>query len=430
MAEHITVRIPELPAVSDEHPLTLADTFPLWSADDNITRHTTLSKLREFIATGGGPTAAPIVIGNTIYHTVTVGEAGDGEETILSIPSLAGKNYKLRRDGSDMEPGIAFNNLSAGGLQLIRPFDYLVAGQLYVFDLFELAGGSSTPGSGSGSLYKGVIRVDTNKLMAPGDMNKIMQLRGGASAITLTLPDGSLIPANSLTIIESNILNDKHNAVTTSGGQYIYMNGASYNTIYPGIGESVWLYFDEDGWYILNDFGGIYRELGNIVPVYKAGPNDLVLDGSLVSRADNARLWQVVQGFGSSLVSDTTWNTADALVAGRTVQKPYRGCFSTGDGSTTFRLPDYRNMTLRGLKSLIGGDTERFLNRPGGYQRHEFESHDHDVQPPNSNSDSGSGKTATGNDSPEGSIAPYSTSAVGGAETRMDNIGVIWVIKR
>ncbi|MBO9659180.1 MAG: hypothetical protein J7527_10185, partial [Chitinophagaceae bacterium] len=65
----------------------------------------------------------------------------------------------------------------------------------------------------------------------------------------------------------------------------------------------------------------------------------------------------------------------------------------------------------------------------GGFQRHEFEEHDHTVKPPDSNSAAGFGKSTTGNDAPENTgIESFNSGKAGGIETRMDNIGILWVI--
>lgn len=57
--------------------------------------------------------------------------------------------------------------------------------------------------------------------------------------------------------------------------------------------------------------------------------------GVLLSRATYANLWAHAQASGA-LVSDATW------LAGRP------GAWSTGDGSTTFRTPNFRGLFMRG----------------------------------------------------------------------------------
>jgi hypothetical protein len=75
----------------------------------------------------------------------------------------------------------------------------------------------------------------------------------------------------------------------------------------------------------------------------------LFCDGSLISRATYADLWAYAQAVGAT--DETTW-------AGG-----YFGYFSTGNGSTTFRIPDLRGLFLRGLDNGRGLDP----SRPWGY---------------------------------------------------------------
>ncbi|MBR8322236.1 MULTISPECIES: phage tail protein [Burkholderia cepacia complex] len=60
----------------------------------------------------------------------------------------------------------------------------------------------------------------------------------------------------------------------------------------------------------------------------------LKANGTLVNRADYPALWAYAQASGT-LVSDDEWS------------KERWGCFSTGDGSTTFRLPELRGEFIR-----------------------------------------------------------------------------------
>jgi hypothetical protein len=184
---------------------------------------------------------------------------------------------------------------------------------------------------------------------------------------------------------------------------------------------------------VINDFSEIYKRVGKVQSSYAPEIDELVGNGALVSRAQYPRLWEKAQTFGASLVSEATWNTASAVVAGRTVLRPYRGCFSTGDGSTTFRIPDLMNVTLRGIKSESGTDTERLLNKAGGFQRHEVVAHTHDIIVPpgkTSQTDSGNGRFVGGSDNFEPiPMNTITSESFGGAETRMDNVGILWTIK-
>lgn len=86
----------------------------------------------------------------------------------------------------------------------------------------------------------------------------------------------------------------------------------------------------------------------------------LKLNGQLVSRTTYATLFAFASAAG--LVSEATWSAGSY------------GCFSVGDGATTFRVPDLRGMHIRGLDESRGIDTGRSL---GVFQDHQLLQHNH-----------------------------------------------------
>jgi hypothetical protein len=84
-------------------------------------------------------------------------------------------------------------------------------------------------------------------------------------------------------------------------------------------------------------------------------------NGALVSRGDFSALWAYAQASGR-VVSEAAWAAGDW------------GAFSSGDGSTTFRIPDSRGEFVRGLDDGRGVDSGRLL---GARQADELRSHDH-----------------------------------------------------
>lgn len=91
----------------------------------------------------------------------------------------------------------------------------------------------------------------------------------------------------------------------------------------------------------------------------------LPMTGLLLSRTTYPALWAHVQTVGA--VSEADWT------GGRW------GWFSAGDGSTTFRIPDLRAMTLRGLDDGRGIDLARVL---GSYQAAQMLAHSHGINDP------------------------------------------------
>jgi|WetSurMetagenome_2_1015567.scaffolds.fasta_scaffold00298_34 hypothetical protein len=83
---------------------------------------------------------------------------------------------------------------------------------------------------------------------------------------------------------------------------------------------------------------GVPTTVGMVVPfVGTTVPTGwLECAGQLVLRASYPGLWTYAQASGT-IVSDADWTTNKAY-----------GCFSTGNGTTTFRLPDIRQMYIVG----------------------------------------------------------------------------------
>jgi hypothetical protein len=427
-----TARIPELPSTAVFRDLELDDEMPVYLTAENKTARATFQEIYTLVQTGGAGSIPAVIRGGIVIRDVSLLE--DGGTTFL-VPELAGKTFNLKREGRPLLPS-EYEVLNAGGFKLLIPGDVLLAGQRFELDPFETA--STTGGGGSTSttsLFTGVVTVSTAATFNPTtDLNKVIQFRGGAFGFTYTLPLIEELPPNQIILLEALINNAGEVSVQTGGGQFLYFNNEGFNTpIGLRGGDSLWLLRGTDGWYVINDFGRIYNEIGSIQSRYKAGLNELVCKGQLLNRSEYPRLWAWVQTLGTSLVTDTLWNTASVVNAGRTYPTPYIGCFSSGDGSTTFRLPNLMNTFLRGVKSESGTDIERLLNKPGGFQENKNKSHDHPRNPEGAaehymkvNEPGGSLGIPGGSKHPANALK---TGLSGGVESVPDNVGVLWTIK-
>jgi microcystin-dependent protein len=132
------------------------------------------------------------------------------------------------------------------------------------------------------------------------------------------------------------------------------------------------------------------------------------------------------------------WLLCDGTAVSRTTYSVLFGVVGvkhgSGDGTTTFNVPDYRGRFLRGVDGAAGRDPDsasRTAMNPGGavgnllgsVQDDAFESHTH-----NAGVDAAGGinRFAAGNG---GNLSTATTSAVGEAETRPKNAGVNFIIK-
>lgn len=418
------VRIPELPPFTSFGDLSMDDRLAVWMDAPNKTAWVDLLTVKTLIDTGGAGSIVPVLQGDTIIHVVTAGEAGGDT---ISLPDLAGKSFFLRMEGRPVLP-TEFEILDAGGFRILIAGFTLEEGQrfdLQVYDLQVTSGpGPAVPLT---TLLVKANSINVNTLLDNTHINKVVPIRGGATALVLTLPDPGDYE-NGLIILETSVGNTVQHKIQTSSGN-INMNNATWTDIRMSAGEAVWLFSDGAGWQVINTFGEIYRNIGVPTASYKVGLNEIACEGQLLNISDYPRLFYTIQTFGASLVSDATWNTASIVSGnGQTVDFPYRGCFSTGNGTTTFRLPDLRGQFLRGLKTNTGSvDGDRVLNVPGGFQKEDIISHAHSI----SNQYQQWGSASGGQDGANDTANPItgSTANFGGTHTRPDNVGVKWVIK-
>ncbi|KVK82094.1 phage tail protein [Burkholderia sp. MSMB1498] len=89
----------------------------------------------------------------------------------------------------------------------------------------------------------------------------------------------------------------------------------------------------------------------------------LKCNGALLKRADYPALWAYAQASGA-LVAENNWGGASANW----------GCFTDGDGATTFRIPELRGEFLRCWDDGRGGDVDRKI---GTWQDSQNRSHAH-----------------------------------------------------
>ena len=97
--------------------------------------------------------------------------------------------------------------------------------------------------------------------------------------------------------------------------------------------------------------------------------------------------------------------------------------FGTGDGSTTFNLPNLRGEFIRGWDNSRGVDSGRAF---GSSQTDDYKSHSHTVTSYSSLNSTGAGRPY---EISAGTNSSFSTNASGGTETRPRNIALLPCIK-
>lgn len=152
--------------------------------------------------------------------------------------------------------------------------------------------------------------------------------------------------------------------------------------------------------------GEVVIDVAGVTPA-----NALLMDGSLVSRTTYAALWAYVS---AQAVSEATWTGGTS------------GKFSVGDGATTFRLPDYRGVFMRGTDGGRGLDTGR---SQGVYQADAFASHTHGYNDRYQENIGSSAFPGCGNFNPNPQDHAATTNATGSTETRPKNTAVRFFVR-
>lgn len=143
-------------------------------------------------------------------------------------------------------------------------------------------------------------------------------------------------------------------------------------------------------------------------------PNAIELGGFELSRVTYSILWDRINDLINNIkiVTDADWS-----------ENQLYGCYSSGDGATTFRLPLVNGEFIRAWDNGRGIDLARVL---GAWQEDEFKSHKHNTYYYDSGSGDGNNDWALGMDTSRSGEQTRNTGYAGGLETRPRNIA--WMI--
>lgn len=112
----------------------------------------------------------------------------------------------------------------------------------------------------------------------------------------------------------------------------------------------------------------------------------VALDGQLLTRSIYPSVWDEVNAGRVPVVSEANWSSDNTQ----------RGAFTTGDGSTTFRLPDFNGKSSGSAGAVfLRGDGTSSTGTNGLIQRDAFQGHNHSI-PSSYASNSGTGSARSG----------------------------------
>ena len=253
--------------------------------------------------------------------------------------SLAGWTYSLELPGvGSLQPNIDYNVISTGGFQLLQ--NTFQSGEKYVLHFSPNVtsnSGSSSFTNAAGKLFSDTVLVSGTTILDNNAIGKYIIGQTLSNSFQITLPDISTIPEN---VITSFIFNGgTFPMITIYSVAGIYLSGVLKQNIYLAQGEELWIVKKSSALYAIHARGN-FDSVGEILECfYKSVPNTLQLNGSLLQRAAYPRLWEFVNTklISGMIVSEGNWGTKLTNVG--VPLYPNIGKFSTGNGTTTFRLP-------------------------------------------------------------------------------------------
>ena len=227
--------------------------------------------------------------------------------------------------------------------------------------------------------FEDVLTLSANYTFDPAtDLRRLVAYVFGGSNKVFTLPAlNTVAPGTIITIITE--IATAHCLKVQSIGQLILNGSDSRASLYMHDGERLMLAAEPAGWKVIHADGN-FDIVGDTKMSYARRKNTLILNGNrdnntLLSRDNYARLFEFITLYltdGQEVVSDQLWLS----------NIKYQGCFSWGDGVSTFRLPDARGLAERGLDLNRGIDLGREHDYAGGYEDDALKQHNHSYNRP------------------------------------------------
>lgn len=220
----------------------------------------------------------------------------------------------------------------------------------------------------AGALYTDEVLVTATITLDSTSLGKVARLAStSATAFDVTLPPSSSSPnMKQICFLSEGGAHTMVNIIA-NGSDTINFLGQNLTRISLAQNEEIELYNYNGTWRVKSEMSNL-KSVGELLySLSKLIPNTLVCDGRSLSRAQYPRLWNFINTKldSSLIVSEATWNLQDSTVGSETyLLYPNKIKFSTGDGTTTFRLPVLVASTAFGAK-----DNSSVARTIGGFLR-------------------------------------------------------------
>lgn len=264
--------------------------------------------------------------------------------------------------------------------------------------------------------FDGVTTITGNTTITTAHLRKMVLVNVSANT-TLTISAGSgFIVGQRLSFIVKTT-GVRSVGFVLSGGDAFLNLYAPFTGLWLHNNEEIALVWTGSGWWI-EDINTNLKVVANDGMARRLPQNTAVAQGTGgLLRADYARLWDVLNATASLVVTEATWLSALAN----------QGFFTSGNTTTTLRLPDMRSMSWRGLDGGRNLSLTRSGTNAGAYEADGNKSHNHTNGAFNLilKADGTFTTAATDNSVAEPNVVQSAALlASGGAETTVKNIGL------
>lgn len=228
----------------------------------------------------------------------------------------------------------------------------------------------------AGSAYNDVVFVDSDITLDGTYFGKLLICDGVSNVLTITLPAIVDIPTKIPLFVESIGTNHKYVILKAATGEVIKALTINSNTfIFSRATRGSIINLAGTLFGFTDDVDAKRRghiEWGNYLSI-----NRLWADGTEYNVIDYPGLKKAIDALpGGSVVTYTQW--ASSVLIGTETVFPYKGKYAISNDGLKFKVPDWRDMAARALKTSDGSaDADRTVQGAGGYQHHNVGPHDH-----------------------------------------------------
>lgn len=218
--------------------------------------------------------------------------------------------------------------------------------------------------------FEDVVVITGNATITAASKYKLNYISIASGNAIITIDDVANFQTGAILAFKCNCPDKKMITFQTTSSQLIDDGIVAVSKKYAAKGEEFKLVAAGDHWLMI-DAKGNWDKVGQEDLLRFQPTNSIIangctpeISGVLLSRTDLPRLWEKVSPVA---IDDATWLSNIA----------YRGYWSRGNGSTSFRSPDYRAMVFRGLDLGRGIRVGQLDNTPGSYEADGLLSHNH-----------------------------------------------------